>query len=255
MELRVRVRGAAAGFAVLLGMLTASAAADQTNVAVAANFTEAANEIGAAFKAETGHEAVFSFGATGQLYTQITQDAPFEVFLSADNIRTVKAVDEGFGVKGSDFTYAIGRIVLWSADAALVKGEETLKTGTFAKIAMANPETAPYGAAAVEAMKALGVYDGLQARIVQGTNIAQTYQFVDTGNAELGFVALSQIAADDKGSRWVVPAELYTPIRQDAVLLKKGERSAAAKAFLDFLKGPAAAAVIEKYGYGAGSSN
>ena len=255
MELRVRVRGAAAGFAVLLGMLTASASADQTNVAVAANFTEAANEIGAAFKAATGHDAVFSFGATGQLYTQITQDAPFEVFLSADNVRTVKAIEEGFGVKGTDFTYAIGKIVLWSANADLVTGEDTLKAGTFAKIAVANPETAPYGAAAVEAMKALGVYDGLQARIVQGTNIAQTYQFVETGNAELGFVALSQIAAGNKGSRWVVPAELYTPIKQDAVLLKKGEQSAAAKAFLDFLKGPAAAAVIEKYGYGTGSAN
>lgn len=252
MNMRVRVTGAAAA---IVAFLTVAASADQTNVAVAANFTEAANEIGAAFKAETGHEAVFSFGATGQLYTQITQDAPFEVFLSADNVRTVKAVDEGFAVKGSDFTYAVGRIVLWSADAALVKGEETLRTGTFAKIAVANPETAPYGAAAVEAMKALGVHDGLQARIVQGTNIAQTFQFVETGNAELGFVALSQIAAGDKGSRWVVPAELHTPINQDAVLLKKGEQSAAAKAFLDFLKGPAAAAIIEKYGYGTGSAN
>lgn len=256
MNMRVRATGAATGIAtVLLGLLTATAFADQTNVAVAANFTDAANEIAAAFKAETGHEAVLSFGATGQLYTQITQDAPFEVLLSADNVRTVKAIEEGFGVGGTDFTYAIGKIVLWSASADLVKGEETLKAGSFNKIAVANPETAPYGAAAVEAMKALGVYDGLQAKIVQGNNIAQTYQFVETGNAELGFVALSQIVASDAGSRWVVPAELYTPIKQDAVLLKKGEASEAAKAFLDFLKGPAATAVIEKYGYGTGSAN
>lgn len=247
--MRVRVTGAAAA---IVALLTVAASADQTNVAVAANFTEAANEIGAAFKAETGHEAVFSFGATGQLYTQITQDAPFEVFLSADNVRTVKAVDEGFAVKGSDFTYAVGRIVLWSADAALVKGEETLKTGTFAKIAVANPETAPYGAAAVEAMKALGVYDGLQARIVQGTNIAQTFQFVETGNAELGFVALSQVmaVAPAGGSRWVVPQDLHAPIRQDAVLLRAGAGNPAATAFLVYLKSPAAQQVIRSFGYG-----
>lgn len=252
MNMRVRVTGAAAA---IVALLTVAASADQTRVAVAANFADAANEIGAAFKAETGHEAVFSFGATGLLYAQIAQDAPFEVLLAADDVRTAKAIDEGYAVKGTDFTYAVGRIVLWSADPALVKGEETLEAGSFAKIAVANAETAPYGAAAVEAMKALGVHDRLQARIVQGTNIAQTFQFVETGNAELGFVALSQIVASDKGSRWVVPAELYTPINQDAVLLKKGEQSAAAKAFLDFLKGPAAAAVIEKYGYGTGPAN
>ncbi len=248
-------RNEAVGIAVALALLATPALADQTNVAVAANFTDAANEIAAAFKAETGHEATLSFGSTGQLYTQITQDAPFEVFLAADAARPAKALQDGLGVADSDFTYAIGKIVLWSANADLVKGEETLKAAGFEKIAIANPETAPYGAAAVEAMKALGVYDALQPKIVQGTNIAQTYQFVETGNAELGFVALSQIAGTDSGSRWVVPAGLYAPIEQDAVLLKKGADSVAAKAFLEFLKGPTAAAVIEKYGYGVESGS
>lgn len=239
----------------LLGLLSLPAQADQTNVAVAANFTDAAKDIAGLFAKQTGHEAVLSFGSTGQLYTQVTQGAPFEVFLSADDVRTGTAIDEGFGVAGTDFTYAIGKIVLWSANADLVKGEETLKAGAFDKIAVANPETAPYGAAAVEAMKALGVYDALSAKIVQGNNIAQTYQFVETGNAELGFVALSQVAASDAGSRWVVPGEFYEPIAQNVVLLKTGENNAAARAFIDFLKGPSAAAVIEKYGYGTESAN
>ncbi|MCT8266447.1 molybdate ABC transporter substrate-binding protein [Afifella sp. JA880] len=231
------------------------AAAAETNVAVAANFTEAAKEIAAAFKEKTGDEAALSFGSTGQLYTQISQDAPFEVFLAADDERPAKAIAEGYAVEGSDFTYAIGKIVLWSTDADLVTGEDTLTSGDFDKISIANPTTAPYGAAAVEAMKALGVYDDLEPKIVQGNNIAQAFQFVQTGNAELGFVALSQIAASDEGSRWEVPADLYTPIKQDAVLLKKGEESEAAKAFLDFLKGPEAGAIIEKYGYGTSAGS
>nr|WP_246008598.1 molybdate ABC transporter substrate-binding protein [Afifella aestuarii] len=231
------------------------AAAAETNVAVAANFTEAAKEIAAAFEEKTGDEATLSFGSTGQLYTQISQDAPFEVFLAADDERPAKAVSEGYAVEGSAFTYAIGKIVLWSTDADLVNGEDTLKSGDFNKISIANPTTAPYGAAAVETMKALGVYEDLEPKIVQGNNIAQAFQFVQTGNAELGFVALSQIAASDEGSRWEVPADLYTPIKQDAVLLKKGEESAAAKAFLDFLKGPEAGAIIEKYGYGTAAGS
>jgi len=240
---------------VVANLLSGPAMADKTNVAVAANFTQAAKEIAAAFKAETGHEAVLSFGSTGQLYTQITQDAPFEVFLAADTRRPARALAEGFGVEGWDFTYAVGKIVLWSTDAALVKGKETLDGGGFDRIAIANPDTAPYGAAAVEATKGLGVYEMLEAKIVQGNNIAQAFQFVETGNAELGFVAKSQIAGNDAGSRWEVPSELYTPIRQDAVMLKKGADNAAAAAFLDFLKGPVAGAVIKKYGYGVESGN
>jgi molybdenum ABC transporter, periplasmic molybdate-binding protein len=239
----------------VLGAPSGPALADQTHVAVAANFTDAANEIAAAFRAETEHEAILSFGATGQLYTQITQDAPFEVFLSADAERPAKALAEGFGVDGSNFTYAVGRIALWSASADLVTGEETLRNGRFDKIALADPATAPYGIAAVEALTTLGLPAALEPKIVQGKNIAQTFQFIETGNAELGFVALSQIAATDRGSRWEVPADLYSPIRQDAILLKKGEANAAAAAFLDFLKGPVATAIIEKYGYGTESGN
>jgi molybdate transport system substrate-binding protein len=231
------------------------ARAGETNVAVAANFTDAASEIAAVFKEKTGHEAVLSFGSTGQFYTQITQDAPFEVFLAADDERPRKAVEEGFAVPGSQFTYAIGTLVLWSQDPDLVQGEQTLQDGDFAKIAIANPEAAPYGAAAVQTMRALGVYDQLEPKIVQGNNISQTFQFVETGNAELGFVALAQVARSAEGSRWVVPDRLHKPIRQDAVLLQKGADSEAARAFVEFLKGPEAAAIIGKFGYGTDASS
>ena len=238
-----------------IALCAAAAEAAQTNVAVAANFTDAAKEIAQAFGEKTGHEAILSFGSTGQLYTQITQDAPFEVFLAADDERPRKAADEGLAVPDSRFTYAIGRIVLWSTDPDLVRGAKTLENGDFSKIAIANPVGAPYGAAAVPAMQALGVYHRLEPKIVQGNNIAQTYQFVQTGNAELGFVALSQVLNDAEGSRWEVPADLYEPIRQDAVLLKKGADSEAARAFMEFLKGPEAAAIIAKYGYGTAASS
>ncbi len=225
------------------------AVAAQTNVAVAANFTEAAKEIATAFKQKTGHDAVLSFGSSGQLYTQITQAAPFEIMLSADDERPKKAVADGFGVAGSPFTYAIGKLVLWSKDPALVNGEETLKSGSFSKLSIANPKAAPYGAAAVETLKALKIYDRLQPKIVEGNSIGQAFQFIDTGNAELGFVALSQLAGNGSGSRWMVPQTLYTPIRQDAVLLKKRAGNEAAVAFMAFLKGPEAKAIIEKFGY------
>lgn len=225
------------------------ALADRTNVAVAANFTDAAKEIAAAFAEDTDHEAVLSFGATGQFYTQITQGAPFEVFLAADDERPTQAVKEAHGVEGTVFTYAIGQLVLYSADADFVKGEETLKENKFERIAIANPETAPYGKAAIEAMTALKVYDELKAKIVQGTNIGQTFQFVETRNAQLGFVALGQVSQSEAGSRWVVPQELYEPIKQDAVLLKKGEGQPAAQAFVEYLKGDKAREIIEKYGY------
>jgi molybdate transport system substrate-binding protein len=231
------------------------AQAAQTIVAVAANFTDAANEIAQAFKAKTGHEAVLSFGSTGQFYTQITQDAPFEVFLAADDERPAQAVDEGFAVPGSQFTYVIGKLVLWSRDPDLVQGEATLKSGDFTKISIANPEAAPYGAAAVQAMTALGVYDQLAPKIVQGNNITQAFQFVQTGNAELGFVALAQVVNDKEGSCWEVADELYDPIKQDAVLLKKGADNEAANAFLEFLQGPEAEAIIARFGYGLGASS
>lgn len=236
----------------IAALVGGNAVAAETNVAVAANFTDAAKEIAAAFKQKTGHEAVLSFGATGQLYAQITQDAPFQVMLSADDERPKKLVEDGLGVADSRFTYAIGKLVLWSKTKDFVKGEETLRAGAFTKLSIANPTAAPYGAAAVETLKALKIYETLQPKIVQGNNIAQAFQFIDTGNAELGFIALSQLAGNPGGSRWLVPQALYTPIRQDAVLLKKGAANEAATAFIAFLKGPEARAIIEKYGYEVG---
>jgi len=235
--------------ATLLASCAMPAFADDVSVAVAANFTEAAEEIATAFNAATGHTARLSFGASGQFYTQITQAAPFEVFLSADDERPALAVEEGFGVEGSVFTYAIGQLVLYSTDAALVTGEETLTAGEFQKLSVADPETAPYGVAAIETMTALGVIEVLRPKFVTGTNISQAYQFVQSNSAEIGFVALSQISQVEGGSRWIVPAELHEPIRQDAVLLKTGEDNPAATAFVNFLKGDQAHAIIEKYGY------
>lgn len=236
------------GFCTLFGIPTAASAAS-TSVAVAANFTNAATEIAAAFAEATEHEAVLSFGATGQFYTQITQEAPFEVFLAADDKRPAMAVEEGYGVDGSVFTYAIGQLVLYSIEEGKVTGAETLETGDFQQVSIANPETAPYGVAAVEAMTSLGLYEILQPKIVQGQSIGQAYQFVQTGNAEVGFVALGQVSQTDAGSRWVVPQELYEPIHQDAVLLVKGKDNPAATAFIEFLKGDVAAEIIRKYGY------
>jgi molybdate transport system substrate-binding protein len=223
------------------------------SVAVAANFAEPAKEIAQLFQQATGFRAVLSFGSTGQLFTQITQDAPFEVLLAADQEAPRKAVAGGFGLAYSVFTYAVGKIVLFSTNLDLTNGEAVLRNGEFERIAIANPLTAPYGAAALEAMKSLGLNERLAGKIVQGNNIAQTFQFVETGNAELGFVALSQVGGKDAKSMWVVPDNLYSPIRQDAVLLRKGAGNEAARAFIAFLKGSDALKVIEKYGY-AGTS-
>ncbi|OZA01596.1 MAG: molybdate ABC transporter substrate-binding protein [Rhizobiales bacterium 17-65-6] len=238
-----------------LALATLSPAlADETKVAVAANFTEAAREIAAAFKARTGHEAVLSFGASGQFYAQITQGAPFQILLSADEERPRKLVADGLAVPESRFTYAVGKLVLWSKAEGVVTGADTLKAARFAKLSIANPSAAPYGAAAIETLKALKLYEALEPRIVQGNSIAQAFQFVETGNGEVGFVAYSQVIKA-AGSRWVVPQDFYTPIRQDAVLLKTGADSVAAKAFLVFLKGPEARAIIESYGYAAGAAS
>jgi len=243
------VAALALAVAALLG--PAAARAGEVHVAVAANFTAAAKEIAALYEAASGDKAVLSFGSTGQLYTQIDQGAPFEVFLAADRARPRKAVEEGLADPGTLVTYATGRIVLYSRDPGRVTGEATLHAAGSGKLAIANPATAPYGTAAVQAMQALGVYDAVAPRLVQGNNIAQTYQFVESGGAELGFVALSQVIGHDRGSRWVVPFRLYTPIAQDAVLLNAGTRNPAAAGFLRFLQGPEARAVKEKYGYGA----
>jgi len=228
-------------------LLTTAAQAETVSVAVAANFTKVAEELAPLFKAETGHDVTYSFGATGQLYTQITQGAPFEVFLSADDVRPTTAVTEGFGVEGTVFTYAIGALALYSTSLDLTDGKAVLEAGDFDKIAIADPATAPYGRAATEAIETLGLTAAITPKLVTGENITQTLQFTESGNAELGFVAASQVIG--KSSVWLVPADLFEPIRQDAVLLKTGETNPAATAYIDFLKSDAAVAVIEASGY------
>ncbi len=236
--------------ALALSFMGGSALAAETKVAVAANFTEPAKAIAARFKARTGHDATLSFGSSGQFYTQIANGAPYEVFLSADVERPLKAEGEGLAVAGSRFTYATGRLVLFSKTPGLVDGKgAVLAKGTFDKLSIADPKAAPYGQAAVETLTRLKLYDALKPKIVQGSSITQAFQYVQTGAAELGFVALSQVIDEKGGSRWIVPAADHTPIDQQAVLLKTGASSVAAKAFLAFLKTGEAKAIIKRYGY------
>jgi molybdate transport system substrate-binding protein len=224
--------------------------AADTQVAVAANFTEPAKEIAAAFQKASGHTATLSFGASGAFYTQMAHGAPFEVFLSADTDRPKQAENDGLGVPNSRFTYAIGRLVLYSKTPGLVdENGAVLKRGTFNKIALADPLVAPYGAAAIEVMKRLRVDDALASKIVKGSSLTQAYQFTATGAAELGFVAQSQVINIQGGSRWQVPAKLHNPINQQAILLKTGAKNPAALAFLIFLRGAQAVAIIRRYGY------
>jgi molybdate transport system substrate-binding protein len=233
-----------------LMMGAAAARAADVQVAVAANFTEPAKEIAAAFAAETGNHVALSFGSSGQFYTQITHGAPFEVFLSADADRPKRAETDGVGVPGTRFTYAIGRLVLWSETPGLVDDQgAVLGRGAFDKLAIADPTAAPYGVAAIQTMRRLGVYDRIKSKIVMGTSLTQTYEFVRTGAAELGFVALSQVIDDRHGSRWQVPEADHALIDQQAILLWTGARDPAARAFLEFLKGPEARAIIKRYGY------
>lgn len=246
----LRTRPVAGVLLSLLLVAAGPALAGEAQVAVAANFTEPAKEIAAQFQKATGHTASLSFGSSGQFYTQIANGAPFEVFLSADVERPQKAEADGLAVAGTRFTYATGRLVLYSRTPGVVDARgAVLKGGRFDKLAIADPKTAPYGVAAIETMRKLAVYDAIQPKLVQGTSITQAYQFVQTGAAELGFVALSQVVNEKGGSRWIVPAANHTPIDQQAVLLKTGADDPAAKAFLDFLKTPAAKAIIRRYGY------
>lgn len=231
----------------------AYASADEVQVAVAANFTAPIQAIATDFEKDTGHKLVAAFGATGQIYTQIKNGAPFEVFLSADDTTPAKLEQEGDTVKGSRFTYAVGTLALWSAKDGYVDSKgQVLKANQYQHLSIANPKTAPYGLAATQVLSKMGLTEATKAKIVEGQSITQAYQFVSTGNAELGFVALSQIYKDGKltsGSAWIVPDDLHDPIKQDAVILNKGKGSAAAKALVEYLKGPKAAAIIKSFGY------
>jgi len=240
--------------ACLLLAMAASARADQVQVAVAANFTAPAKEIAAQFEKDTGHQAVLAFGATGKFHAQIRNGAPFEVLLAADDATPAKLEREGFAVPGTRFTYAIGRLALWSADPAAVDAQgQVLRQPPRGKLAIADPKLAPYGAAAVETLTKLGVLAAWQPHLVQGENIGQAYQFAATGNATMGLVALAQVMAGGRiaqGSAWIVPGDLHAPLKQDAVLLKPGEGAPAAQALLRYLRSDAARATLRGYGYG-----
>lgn len=238
---------------VFLVLSSATALADEANVAVAANFTAPMQKIAAEFEKDTGHKAQLAFGSSGKFYAQIKNGAPFQAFLSADDETPARLAQEGLADPASRFTYAVGTLVLWSAQPGYVDVQgEVLKKGQFNKLALANPKLAPYGKAAMEVLGGMGLLGAVANKLVLGENIAQTYQFASTGNAELGFVALSQVMRDGKvasGSAWVVPAKLHTPIRQDAVVLAAGKDNAAAVALMKYLKGDKARAIIRGYGY------
>lgn len=233
--------------------VAALARAEDIQVAVAANFAAPMKQIAAEFERDTGHRAALSFGATGKFYAQIRNGAPFDVLLAADDETPAKLVQEAAAVPASRFTYAIGRLVLWSARPGLVDaGGEVLRKGEFRHVAVANPKLAPYGAAAMEVLGTLKLLDAVQPKFVLAENIAQAHQFAASGNAELGFVALAQVMKEGRiaaGSAWIVPASLHAPIRQDAVILDKGRDKPAAAALLQYLRGDKARAIIGSFGY------
>jgi molybdate transport system substrate-binding protein len=237
----------------LSGLLVLNASAGEVTVAVASNFALPMKVIAGEFERESGHRVRLAFGSSGNFYAQIKHGAPFDLFLSADQAKPAALEAEGMIHPGSRFTYAIGTLVLWSPKPDLVDQQaEVLAQGQFRKLAIANPKLAPYGTAAAQALQSLGIYDRMMPRLVRGENIGQTYQFVSTGNAELGFVALSQVVSDGKlreGSAWVVPEHLYSPIRQDAVLLLSAGENPAAQSLSEYLRSEKATAVMENYGY------
>ena len=238
---------------ILTALLAGAAHADTVSVAVAANFTAPMQKIAAEFAKDTGHKAELSFGATGKFYAQISNGAPFGILLAADDTTPAKIAREGKGVADSRFTYAVGKLVLWSKQDGYVDAQgAVLKTGKFQHVAIANPKLAPYGLAAEQTLTQLGLLEQIKPKFVQGENIGQTYQFAATGNAELGLVALSQVMEDGKiksGSAWLVPSSMHEPIRQDAIVLNTAKDNAAAKALMDYLRGDKARAIITSYGY------
>jgi molybdate transport system substrate-binding protein len=227
--------------------------AAEIRVAVAANFAQTLKEIVTLFEKDTGHKVALTQGSTGKLYAQISQGAPFDVLLSADDETPEKLVREGKAVTGTQFTYAVGRLALWSPKSDMVdEGGQVLKTDKFRFIAIANSRVAPYGRAAVQVMQKLGVLNLIEPRVVQGESITQTFQFVSTGNAQLGFVALSQIIDHGKiksGSAWIVPETMHEALKQDAVLLNSAKDAAAATALLSFLKSDKAKKIMAAHGY------
>lgn len=249
----MRVAVFSAVWLMVTAAVSGHALAGQVQVAVAANFTAPLQAIAAEFERDSGQRVVASFGATGQLYAQIRNGAPFEVFFSADEHSVTKLDSEGLGVSGSRFTYAVGSLVLWSANAGYLDGSDApLRANQFRHLAIANPKAAPYGSAAYEVLEKLGLSAAVQGKLVEGQSITQTHQFIASGNAELGFVALSQVYKDGQlrsGSAWQVPAALHTPIKQDALILKTGEHNPVAAAFVAYVKGAKAAAIIHAYGY------
>ncbi len=252
MNLLLKFLRGAGVYALLASLASGALHAEEVTVAVAANFSAPAQKIAAAFAAATGHKASVVVGSTGKLYAQIKNGAPFQVLLSADDETPTRLGKEGAGVAASQFTYATGRLVLWSRQAGVVDDKgEVLRSGRFVHLALADPKLAPYGAAAVDVMSKLGLTASLQPKLVQGESIGQAYQFVFSGNATLGFVALSQVMVEGKiaeGSAWVVPASLHSPLRQDAILLSSGKDNAAAAAFMAYLCSDAAKAVIRSFG-------
>jgi molybdate transport system substrate-binding protein len=240
------------GSCLALGML-ASAQSAEVSVAVASNFTAPMKMIAQAFEKDTGHRLALSFGATGQFYAQIRNGAPFDVLLAADDETPAKLAEEGRALTATQFTYATGRLVLWSKDPKRVDAKgEVLRTGRFDRIAIANPKLAPYGAAAMEVIGKLGLTALVGPKLVEGANIGQTFQFVASGNAALGFVALSQVSTNGvikDGSAWIVPADMHQPIRQDAILLNAGKQNSAARALLDYLRSDQAQVILRSFGY------
>lgn len=239
---------------VALSLAAAPAAAAEALIAVATNFAGAMAELEAAFERESPHRIRVSTGATGTLYAQATHGAPYDILMAADRTRPERLEAAGLAVPGSRRTYAVGRLVLWSTEPDRVprEGVDALRAGDFRRLAIANPELAPYGFAAREALRALGLYDALRDRIVMGENIGQAHAMVATGNAEIGLVALSQLTgsgAATAGSRWAVPETLHVPIRQDLVLLRRGAGNAAARAFLEFLETSDARRILVAAGY------
>ncbi|KJS42856.1 MAG: molybdate ABC transporter substrate-binding protein [Roseovarius sp. BRH_c41] len=244
-------------FAATLALAPLHVSAEEALAAIAANFAGAAESLAAQFTLETGHEVVLTTGSTGKLYAQIAAGAPFDMMLSADAGTPARLIDEGLGVEGSSFAYASGRLALWSADPGRIgdDGQEALRASGLRHLAIANPELAPYGKAARDALDGMGLWEAVQPKIVMGQNIGQTHAMVASGAAELGLIAFSAVQQPGlpaEGSYWEVPQQFYAPIRQDAVLLAAGRDNAAARAFLDYLRSDAAAQIIAAYGYGAG---